>query len=504
MRRADLNGPEQRVWDALVRGELVDLRDGYPVGERLPRQVIRAQVLAALLVADRPADTGRSTRLAVVGARIAGALNLRDAKVTAALGLTECLFEEEVAVAGAAMGHIDLSGSILPGLQARQVKVDGDLWMADCRLAGAVQLEGAQVAGVFCLDRADLSTPGATALHAARLRVDHGIRADRLCARGQVRLTSARITGSLELVNAQIAHPGGEALDLRRIVVTDDLTCIDGCRVEGRVTMGQAHVEGDLNLAGVQLVGHDGIALAADGLTVDNSLRLGAEFAASGDLVLAGARLGTLEIRPTQPMRAALDLRHARIGLLRDDPTNWPRSTRLDGLTYESLNPLLSAKDRLIWLRTQNDGYLPQPYEQLAKAYRGLGHDHDARHVLLAKHRHRRTTLTPGGKLWGYAQDWTVGYGYQPGRAALWFCTLLAVGTVAFMLDAPARVAGGPRFNPLVYTLDVLLPIGGFDQQKTFAPATTTGHWLAYALTAAGGILATTVVAAVTRSLSRP
>jgi hypothetical protein len=36
---------------------------------------------------------------------------------------------------------------------------------------------------------------------------------------------------------------------------------------------------------------------------------------------------------------------------------------------------------RLAWLRRDPDGYLPQPYEQLAAVYRRTGHDWEARRV---------------------------------------------------------------------------------------------------------------------------
>lgn len=70
---------------------------------------------------------------------------------------------------------------------------------------------------------------------------------------------------------------------------------------------------------------------------------------------------------------------------------------------------------------------------------RASGEDAEAREVLLAKQRRRRATLPPGPKAWGYLQDWTVVYGYRPGRAALWMAVLWAAGALLFsQLDPPA------------------------------------------------------------------
>jgi hypothetical protein len=116
----------------------------------------------------------------------------------------------------------------------------------------------------------------------------------------------------------------------------------------------------------------------------------------------------------------------------------------------------LPAANRLPWLARDSGGYQPQPYEQLAAAYRRMGHDADARSVLLAKQRRRRRTLPAPMRIWGCLQDWVVGYGYRPQRAALWLAVLLAIGTAAFATDHPAPLDRSqvPEFSPLLYTLD--------------------------------------------------
>ena len=85
-----------------------------------------------------------------------------------------------------------------------------------------------------------------------------------------------------------------------------------------------------------------------------------------------------------------------------------------------------------------------------------------------------------------------------------WLLALLLVGTVVYGLHHPRPVEPGkaPDFNALIYTLDLLLPIIDFGQEKAFNPHGAY-QWLAYLLIAAGWILATTVAAGITRALSR-
>lgn len=59
-----------------------------------------------------------------------------------------------------------------------------------------------------------------------------------------------------------------------------------------------------------------------------------------------------------------------------------------------------------------------------------------------------------------------------------------------------------PPFNPFIYTLDLLIPIGAFGLRDAYA-STGTAQWLADALIAAGWILATAVIAGITRTVRR-
>jgi len=99
--------------------------------------------------------------------------------------------------------------------------------------------------------------------------------------------------------------------------------------------------------------------------------------------------------------------------------------------------------------------------------------------------------------------DVTVGYGYRPWMAAFWFGLLVTVGTLTFSQIPPHSIkqpGEQPSFNALAYTLDLLLPLSAFGQRDAFDPTGWT-QWLAYGIIAAGWILATALIAGVTRVL---
>jgi hypothetical protein len=140
----------------------------------------------------------------------------------------------------------------------------------------------------------------------------------------------------------------------------------------------------------------------------------------------------------------------------------------------------------------------------LTASYLRIGDERAARLVQLAKQRRHRMTLPWYGRLWGHVQEATVGYGFRPLRAAGWLLSLLAVGSVVYGLRPPRALKAGeaPEFNPVFYTLDLLVPVISFGQEGAFGPRGWY-QWLSYVLVVTGWILATTVVAGVSRSVSR-
>ena len=223
------------------------------------------------------------------------------------------------------------------------------------------------------------------------------------------------------------------------------------------------------------------------------------------DLSLTNAVVEVLDLRTAGAATGVVDLRHTRCNVLRDAEETWPATIALDGLVYDAIDTGgrgLRVASRLTWLRRERDGYRPQPYEQLAALYRGLGADAEARRVLLDKHRRRRRETRPLSRLFGHVLDWTVGYGYRPWLAALWLLVMLGAGSLVFSVWPPTRLVPGRHFDAVVYAFDLLLPISAFGLRDAFVPIGST-RWLAYALTAAGWLLLTALVAGITRTLRR-
>lgn len=76
--------------------------------------------------------------------------------------------------------------------------------------------------------------------------------------------------------------------------------------------------------------------------------------------------------------------------------------------------------------------------------------------------------------------------------------------SISYYLAPPPTIqlSAAPHFKPVIYTLDLLLPLVDLGMKHAFNPS-GFGQWLSYVLVASGWIFVTTVAAAAARVLQR-
>lgn len=555
--RAVPGSADERLRESFARGAALDLRTGPPdpgdvsggSGWAAERQV-RAELIAEL--ASR-GDAQASSVLSLAGARIVGALDLRHARITGPLILRDCYFDEPPDLTEANAVSVCFAGSRLPSLTCYGLRLERDIDLCGTD-SGRIDLFGMHVGGRFWLQAAHVRSPDDEwALNAPDLTVGGGMYGRGVDVDGGLNIYGATIGSTLELTKARLSNPGGTALRAPGITVRFDMSC-SGCAVAGTVDLFGAQIGGQLwlgsaqlnsegpgwalsapllkvgggmycnnrfsatggvnlfgaaigsmvDFAGATLTNPGGQALRAPGCTVETDITLTEGFSATGAIDLFGARIGGhLQLADATFTGSAADLRNSDIRVISAEPSAWPDVIRLSELTYTVIEPYPAARQWLRWLQRDPDGYQPQPYEQLAAYYRRVGHDEQARTVLLAKQRRRRQRLQLPARAWGHLQDAAIGYGYRPARAFGWLILLLAFTTTYFTLRPPhATTAGSQQFQPLIYAFDTVIPVLNLAREQTYVP-TGAGQWISWIVSITGWVLATTVVAGITRILMR-
>ncbi len=266
----------------------------------------------------------------------------------------------------------------------------------------------------------------------------------------------------------------------------------------------------DASIKGLHLTGSRIPALRADRVEVSGSVLLNEGFQSDGEVQLSGAAIGGQvavdgarfgdasvvdfenarvkqafiwrNLAPGSQLR--LNLVHASVGPIVDDEQSWPERGKLllDGFVYQRIGggPTDEVK-RLEWLARQPDGFIPQPYQQLAKVLREAGDDKGARKVLIAmensrlEHGHQSVVQQVSQwLLWA-----TVGYGYVPLRPLWYLGFLVLLGTSLFSWGHMAHVivpterdrgAWFEPFNPFIYSIENSLPLVDLGMAKRWRP----------------------------------
>ena len=346
-----------------------------------------------------------------------------------------------------------------------------------------------------------------------------------------VRLTGAFIEGRLDISHAatngatKLAHCRfSDAFDAHQSEFRNlDLT---GSKMHALELQGSL-VHGDLLLKDI----HVTALTSLSGATIEGQLDCaGATFDAEGRDAFDAQDMKVSQgffWRGVTISDGCVDLTMARVGALSDEVDCWPPRNQLflDGFVYDRIaGATTDPKARIEWLKkgtSYNDTFHPQPYTQLAKVLQDLGHDADARQILVRREHklreHERSIASPILRPLLFARDWllqrVVGYGYLPFRSIGVLVGLIVLTWIPayFAWDegsmapnaAPIIVspewkafAGDPNipnpalcwskavpgkdwesFHSFAYAADVVIPIINFGQTDAWAPSTERGQW---------------------------
>ena len=478
-----------------------------------PELRVRAEFVGFLARGGAAGAHIHGRRLQIMGAFIVGRLDLACASVPTSLWLYRCAFAAAPLLDAARIaGSVTFADCSMPGLHAQACRIDAELALnAGCSIDGDVLLMHARIGRDLNCERLRLRGSGSAA-NATRRRLDADstriggdvLLTDGFEAVGEVRFMAARIGGDFRAGNARLTADlddigaRGVALDLDRCRVGGSVRLDAGFSAAGQVRLQRARIGGDLDCSGA------GFDAAGDASWGDNSAAL----------LLDRARIGgALNLRQLQGPLQGASLADARAGALLDDASTWGQHHILDGFRYTRLDAgaPTDAAMRLDWLGRQYAAHLgadfrPDPWHRLIKVLRHMGRGPSARDVAIGRERHLRRAGriglgAPPGLRWIARIGHDVfgalaGYGHRPLRlvASAGVVWLLCGGlywaaaergalapSAALLLAEPHLAACRPdcaqwpvtlpEFQPLLYSLDVLVPLADLQQERHWAPA---------------------------------
>jgi hypothetical protein len=544
-----------RGYSAKVDGSLV-LNNGFACESSI--QLFGASIDGTLSLSDavirgRPYQTQRlaiNLTTATIGGNLElskkftaeGIILLDDAEVG---GLLDCSGGKFLASADPRKAGLSLGRDSGPrALKCHRLQVSGSIYLRDASFDGEISFSGAEIGGDLDCRGATLDGQGSASGVAMRFtRADVGgnvFLSDGFQAHGTVDFRGSRIAGNFDCEKGDFNYGKADdksAMRLTRAEIGGNLTVGWGFKALGKVEANRARIGGNLDCRSGTFTSPPGQAstdLAAprgefseDALSIVNANISGAILFAP-----ANAREGSDAV-----FNGSIDLKSARAQALVDSEGSWPNGKggrrvrgglrdviHLDGFEYERFagNAPIDAERRKDWLYCQTDAHLgrdfkPQPFEQVVKVLKAMGHEDDAKRIAIAKQRLKiRQRLWNWRRPRGMAEALIVrltsgaliGYGYRPQRALfLMLIVGLAFGAYfriaaeqgmfaprdpqmflapgfekcrpaeggnwtkcAGVPDVGLKFAEYPPFNPWIYSFDVLLPVFDLKQVAYWVP----------------------------------
>jgi hypothetical protein len=448
----DLSPFEKRLVAACARGEVCapDNWDGKrPEADAATEaNTIRAELIRFLALGGDSEHPTHEKGLMIKGASITGEINLQQSKLNSKLDMQFCTFDSLLEFSGARVFSLSFSGCDIPGFSGDNLHMKGSLFF----------------------DKKFKST-------------------------GLVSINCANIDGNIECQSSSFKNINGDCIAADQIRVSGSVFFDDNFESIGEIRLLNAQIGGLLSLRNGSFLNNNGDAISADGINISGGL-----------LINYASIIGRVRL-PT-----------AKIGSLIDDFGCWVSGNHIiDGLCYDRIIGPTDASTRIAWLNLQfsnhlNDDFRPQPWEQLIKVLRDMGHPYDAEQVAIAKQKQLRKAgqiegLTRKALHWIYG--FLAGYGYQPMKLVvsmiwLWLgCAfffsvgggygymgpstpLLNNPELALSIDESCghrrevgkqvwtKCAEMPAeyttFQPLLYSLDLILQLVDLQQESDWAP----------------------------------
>lgn len=380
---------------------------------------------------------------------------------------------------------VDLSGATVGGVYSHpEVKFGEGITLLNSQVSGQVVLNNLKSGGVIDMSGITISKDlfirgGSVELHDLDLST--------ASIGGNVEITDAKFSGSVAMGAAVIA----KSLELRSTF-------------SGDVNLYRLNVAGDLYLSG-DFKGNVDLSSSRIGCLLNLSggtfarlnlsqSRIEGELRLCMDEVLSFSTTWTEQLPPDamtwvdQETPWQLDLRNARAHTLQDwaeweEATKcwasaWPATLKLEGFSFERFGGFGGDKSTVMlarpsswyveWLE-RNQPYSPQPYADLAGAFRRHGYAAEAEDILYAGRERARSQAAATGHRMRWlgltAVKWAIGYGIglRYFRALIWTTALVTFGALLLVVTDPAipTLQGiGPK---IAFSADQLLPIVALD-----------------------------------------
>ncbi|WP_152020841.1 hypothetical protein [Aliarcobacter butzleri] len=510
---SNMKPAEKRLLEACKKGEVLNLADERP-RKKTDNNEIRGEFLRALILSNNQEIIDEKWEKYILkidpkgiqfsGAYISGTFDFSFCSTDLPLGFMSSIFQKQIILLNSRIKIINLGSCNIPSIDAQRVICDSDLLFRKIEV-DYINFANSKIGGSFISENSSytnfINCNGAIINGAVFLT-------DNLSSEGMIDFNSSNI-GSLDCTNAKkIKYLNCNGAVINGSVFIKDIKQID--IIDLSLTQISANIE-CINSINKNFLCESSFIknnIAFDNFST-NSLNFG-----------LSKIDGMLKIN-NLTINGHCILNSSKINQLWFQKIFWKDSLisiGLDGLLYEYLDvENLNSKILLSLLNKmpKEETFKPQPYKQLAKVLRNMGHNEDANNIMI-EYNDIITSKRENNfiKILKQIYGKTAGYGYKPMRVLgtmfiVWlFCSLFYWNASKVGVFAPTNPLvfqkkdsyvcnvnsnGTPlldffnyskynssnnwilnenlegeytTFNPFLYSLDVILPIVDLQVEK--------------------------------------
>jgi hypothetical protein len=360
-------------------------------------------------------------------------------------------------------------------LNCNRAKIQGNVFLKDgFEATGEVNFVGASIeSSLICTNGKFINQNGdADALTCNRATIQGSVfLKDGFEAAGKVNFGSASMGSNLECTNGKFINQNGDALNCNRAKIQGNVFLKDGFEATGEVNFVGASMGSNLECTNGKFINEHGNALNCNHAKIQGNVFFKNGFEATGNVNFGTATMGTMTFSHLD-IRGDLLLSSAKINTIMENDLFWNKEgfgkLNLDGLVYNHLHgEFLDAKNRQEWLHKMPE-FKPQPYKQLAKVLRTMGHHTDADTIMLTYNtlvtKQKKSVI---GTFFRRIYGLTAGYGYKPINV---FNTMVIIWILCgAFYGLVAQVAVFAPSNPLIFQKKTFYECNVSDQGTPFS-----------------------------------
>ena len=463
---SDMKPAEKRLLEACQKGEILDLGKNRPIEKTIDNE-IRGKFLRHLILSNNQEIEENSTKYVLKidpkgiqfsGAYISGIFDFSFCSTDLPFKFKNSIFEKEINLSDSSIRVLNLRESKVFGINAQGLICQGDVFLKDgfestCK----VDFISAQIGASLDCENGKFYYENDRALICNGAKIKGAVfLKNGFEAKGEVNFGSSNI-GSLECTGGKFLNEK-TALSFNSAKINGMVYLNNSFESNGEIDFISAEILGSLDCGNGKFNSKlFEKALNFEGVKVNKSVFLNDNFEVNGIIDFGYSQIrNTLELSNLK-VKGNFILTSAKINIIWIDDNFWEKkdfgNLQLDGLEYNHLSgKSVDSKILLNWFEKmpKEDNFKPQPYKQLAKVLRNMGHYNEAEDVMIEyNNQFIKKDCCLLGFIFKLLYGFTAGYGYKPMRVIFtMFVIWLSCG---LFYQKMADVAVFAPSNPLIF-----------------------------------------------------